>query len=56
MVSDFIDLHQGYLKLTDTKHAVAQARDSDFPQTARATPEYGAEKRVLDGRDIYAKC
>ena len=42
MDSDFVD---SYLKLTTEEHAVASASDPDFPQTARVTLEYGAEKK-----------
>lgn len=44
MVSDFIDQHRGYLRLTEAEHTRALASDPDFPGTARATLEYGAEK------------
>ena len=44
MISDFVDQHRGYLRLTDSEHAVVTANDTDFPKTACALLEYGAEK------------
>ena len=41
MISDFVDQHRGYLRLTDSEHALVTAND---PKTARALLEYGAEK------------
>ena len=34
MVSDFIEQHNGYLKLTDAEFAVAKTADPDIVQTA----------------------
>ena len=31
MVSDFIDEHSGYLKLSDDEHSLAKASDPEFP-------------------------
>lgn len=55
VVSDFIDLHWGYLKLTDAEHADAQASNPDFLQTAHITLEYG-KGGILDRRENYANC
>ncbi len=44
MVSDFIDQHSGFLRLTDEEHALATAANPDFPKTARTLLEYGADK------------
>ena len=44
MVSDFVDQQRGYLRLTDEEHAAVTANIADFPKTARATLEYGADK------------
>ena len=44
MVSDFIDQHDAFLQLADEQHAVAKQSDADFPKTARALLEYGAER------------
>ena len=44
MVSDFVDAHSGFLELTDSEHDHAKATDPDFPKTARALLEYGADK------------
>ena len=41
MVSDFIEQHNGYLRLTDAEFAVAKTADPDIVQTAR---EYGTER------------
>ena len=41
MVSDFIDQHSGFLRLTDEQHNLACASDANFPKSAR---EYGAER------------
>ena len=43
MVSDFIDQHNGYLRLTDTEFAVGKTADPQMVQMARALLEYGAE-------------
>ena len=44
MVSDYIDQHSGFLRLSDEEHALATATDPDFPKEARALLEYGADK------------
>ena len=44
MVSDFVDQHSGFLRLTDEEHRLACVSDADFPKTARVLFEYGAEK------------
>ena len=44
MVSDFIDQHQGFLQVSDDKHAALTANVPDFPKTARVIFQYGAEK------------
>lgn len=44
MVSDFIEQHSGFLRLTASDHAVAKEHDPNFPQTARVLLEYGAER------------
>ena len=44
MVSDFIDQHSGYLRLTDEEHELATSTDPTFPKEARALLEYGAER------------
>lgn len=45
MVSDFIDQHNGFLRLTDEEHAQAvHSLDSSFPKSARVLLEYGADK------------
>ena len=44
MVSDFIDQHNGYLRLTDTEFAVGKTADPQMVQMARALLEYGAER------------
>ena len=43
MVSDFVDQHNGYLRLTDTEFAVGKTADPQMVQMARALLEYGAE-------------
>lgn len=35
MVSDFVDVHSGFLQLLDTEHDLAKTTDPDFPKTAR---------------------
>ena len=45
MVSDYVDQHSGFLKLSDEEHALACARDAKFPKSARVLLEYGAEKQ-----------
>lgn len=42
MVSNFIDQHSGYLRLTDD-HELATSADPTFPKEAHALLEYGAE-------------
>ena len=44
MVSDYIDQHSGFLRLTDQEYAIATATDPEFPKAARALMEYGADK------------
>ena len=44
MVSDFIDQHLGYLRLTEAEQSLATAADPSFPLEARALLEYGAER------------
>ena len=44
MVSDFIEPHNGFLRLTDAELAVAKAADPDMVQMARVLLEYGAER------------
>ena len=44
MVSDFVDVHSGFLQLSDTEHDLAKTTDPDFPKTARVLLEYGADK------------
>ena len=44
MVSDFIEQHNGFLRLTDAEFAVAKAADPDMVQKAQALLEYGAER------------
>lgn len=48
MVSDYIDQHSGFLCLTSDEAKLARHGDSDFPITARATLEYGADRGVLE--------
>ena len=45
MVSDFVDQHSGFLKLSDEEHALACAVDAKFPKSARVLLEYGADKQ-----------
>ena len=44
MVSDFIEQHDGFLKLSDEDNAVVQASDPTVVQTARVLLEYGAKR------------
>ena len=44
MVSDFIDEHCGYLRLSDEEHSLAKASDPEFPKEARVRLEYGADR------------
>ena len=44
MVSDFVDQHSSFLRLTDSEHALAKATDKDFPKTVRVLLEYGADR------------
>ena len=44
MVRDFIDEHNGYLKLSDAEQSAAKRRDPHFPKEARALLEYGADR------------
>ena len=46
MVSDFIDQHNGFLRLTEMEHKqiVSATKNPDFPKTARVQLEYGADK------------
>lgn len=42
MVSDFVDEHTGFLRLSDEEHS--HAKDPDFPKEARVLLEYGADR------------
>ena len=44
MVSNFVDQHSGYLRLSDEEYTLASARDPNFPITARALLEHGASR------------
>ena len=44
MVSDFIEQHSGFLRLTDSELDVARERDPEFLKSARVLLEYGADK------------
>ena len=44
MVSDYIDQHNGFLRLGDEEYRNAKAGDPSFPKEARALLEYGAER------------
>ena len=44
-MSDFIEQHSGFLRLTDSEHDVAKEMDPEFPVTARVLLEYGAERQ-----------
>ena len=44
MVSDFVDEHDGYLRLTDEQFAVAKVDNPTIAQTARVTFLYGSER------------
>ena len=44
MISDFVDQHSGFLRLTSSEAELAKARDPSFPVTARVTLEYGAAR------------
>jgi len=44
MVSDFVDQHSGFLRLTDSERALAKATDKDFPKTVKVLLEYGADR------------
>ena len=44
MVSEFVEQHSGFLRLSDTEHALATASDPNFPKMLRVLLEYGAER------------
>ena len=44
MVSDFVDQHNGYRRLTDTEFAVGKTADPQMVQMVRTLLEYGAER------------
>ena len=44
MVSDFIEQHGGYLRLSDQEHDLAKMNDSNFPKTSRVFMEYGGQR------------
>ena len=44
MISDYVDQHTGFLRLTPAEAELARSEDPSFPTTARATLEYGAGK------------
>ncbi len=44
MVSDFVDEHNGFLRMSPEELAVARASDPAFPSEARELLEYGAER------------
>ena len=44
MVSDYINQHNGFLRLGDEEHWNAKAGDPNFPKVAKAQLEHGAEQ------------
>ena len=44
MVSNYIEQHGGFLKLTAEELCMARKNDHEFPESARALLEYGGEK------------
>ena len=44
MISDYVDQHTGFLRLTSAEAELARSEDPSFPTTARATLDYGAGK------------
>ena len=55
MVSDFIDEHSGYLKLSPEELEDARDSDDNFPEEARALFEYGAARaRYWTGEKFMA--
>ena len=44
MVSDFIEQHSGFLRLTDDELKLARSTTPTFPEAARCLLEYGAER------------
>ena len=53
MVSDFIDEHSGYLRLSDEEHSLAKAGNPDFPKEARVLLEYGADREGYWNSDRF---
>ena len=45
MVSDFVDVHEGYLKLTPEQNTQAESNHLGVNDTARVYQEYGAERQ-----------
>lgn len=55
MVSDYIDKHGGFLKLSCDEEALAISRDPNFPTTARALLEYSVEKEGYWNSEKFMK-
>ena len=55
MISDYVDEHSGFLRLTSAEAELARSNDSSFPITARATLEYGADKGGYWNSDKFQK-
>ncbi len=55
MVSDYIEEHDGFLKLSSSEAALAQACDPNFPTTARAMLECGAQKEGYWNSEKFMK-
>lgn len=45
MVSDFVDEHDGFLRLYSEQLTLARTSDTQFPSEARQLVEYGADKK-----------
>ncbi len=55
MVSDFIDQHSVFLRLSEDELAFAKTTDPNFPVEARALLEYGAEREGYWTSDRFMK-
>ena len=55
MVSDYVEEHDGFLRLSGTEAALAKASDPTFPMTARTFLEYGGDKEGYWNSEKFMK-
>ena len=55
MVSDYVEEHDGFLRLSGTEAALAKASDPTFPMTAQTLLEYGGNKEGYWNSEKFMK-